>query len=78
MAKVKIDRELCKGCGLCVRSCPRRLLVISKQINSMGFNTPVVTDITKCSGCASCAIVCPDCAIEIYKYDGRKTKVAFR
>ena len=38
MAKLTIDRETCKGCGLCADVCPRHLLALSKEINSKGYS----------------------------------------
>ncbi|MDR1863021.1 MAG: 4Fe-4S binding protein, partial [Treponema sp.] len=34
--KVVIDRELCKGCYLCVRACPVKVLEEDKEPNSTG------------------------------------------
>ena len=31
MAKLTIDAERCKGCGLCVATCPKKLLQIAKD-----------------------------------------------
>jgi 2-oxoglutarate ferredoxin oxidoreductase subunit delta len=64
--KIKIDTEKCKGCGLCVKVCPKGSLAISEHSNSKGlFPVEFVGD--ECSGCAMCAIICPDAAIEVYK-----------
>ena len=30
MAQLTIQEEICKGCGLCVRACPKELLQLSK------------------------------------------------
>ena len=66
MAKVSIDREECKGCGLCVVACPKKILALSeKEINQMGYSFCKVTDIDQCIGCAMCATMCPDCVITV-------------
>ena len=66
MAKVKIDREECKGCGLCVANCPKKILELSDhEMNAMGYYFARVADLDKCIGCAMCAMMCPDCAIEV-------------
>ena len=33
-AKVNINQEFCKGCGLCVNICPKKILVIGNDFNS--------------------------------------------
>ncbi|MDI6704314.1 MAG: 4Fe-4S binding protein [bacterium] len=65
--QVIIDKERCKGCGLCINFCPLNLLVISNEINKRGFHYATVRDNNRCKGCAQCAIICPDVAIEIYR-----------
>ena len=68
MAKVTFNTDFCKGCGLCVEVCPRKILVISRdKINKKGHNPAVMTDQAKCIGCAFCATMCPDCVITVEK-----------
>ncbi len=59
--------EKCKGCGLCIRACPKSLLEMSKQTNGQGVHYPVCNDESKCIACTFCATMCPDVAIEIEK-----------
>ena len=33
MAKITFDTDACKGCGLCVQACPRKLIQLSTHIN---------------------------------------------
>jgi 2-oxoglutarate ferredoxin oxidoreductase subunit delta len=67
MAKIAINAEVCKGCSLCVKACPLRLIRISERINSKGYYPAEFLDSGgKCSGCTLCAITCPDVAIEVY------------
>lgn len=65
MAKLTIGNELCKGCGLCVLSCPKKLLRISSRSNKNGYFYVEITDESTCVGCANCAIMCPDCVIKV-------------
>ena len=41
MAKIKgtilVDKERCKGCGVCVASCPCDVLHLSAEVNSKGY-----------------------------------------
>jgi 2-oxoglutarate ferredoxin oxidoreductase subunit delta len=65
MPRVRIDKDRCKGCGLCVDNCPQKVLEMSKDINIKGYfySSPVRQH--HCIGCRICAIVCPDVAIEV-------------
>lgn len=66
MNKVTIDEILCKGCGLCVRACPKHLLALSQtRLNKKGYYPAEMTDPESCIGCAACARTCPDAAITI-------------
>lgn len=68
--KVIINSEECKGCGLCVTACPKKILEISKNsINSKGYFTARIIDQDKCITCAFCRTICPDVAITVIKED---------
>ena len=68
MARIHIDESVCKGCGLCVAACPRKIIVLEEhRLNSKGYNPACVIDMDKCIGCAMCALTCPDVAIEVEK-----------
>ena len=68
MAKVTFNIELCKGCGLCVGACPKKIVKLdSDKINAKGYHPATVTDSEKCIGCAFCATMCPDCVITVEK-----------
>ena len=68
MVKVIINEVLCKGCGLCVKACPKQILALSKaKLNVKGYHPSEVVDQDACIGCASCARTCPDVAIRIEK-----------
>lgn len=67
MVKLIVNDEVCKGCGLCVRACPKKIVALSQRINSKGYHPAEVTDIDACIACAACAGTCPDYAIEIEK-----------
>jgi 2-oxoglutarate ferredoxin oxidoreductase subunit delta len=63
--KLRIDRERCKGCGLCVAFCPREVLAMSRALNKRGNHVVDVAGESLCTGCRNCARVCPDVAIAI-------------
>ena len=64
--RVTIYSDQCKSCRLCVPACPVEIIgVDAETINVLGFNPVMVTEPEKCTGCATCAIVCPDIAIRV-------------
>ena len=66
MAKLLIQTENCKGCGLCIDACPKKILSLdSMAINQKGHTPARMTDESRCTGCGACAIMCPDCVITI-------------
>lgn len=68
MVKLTINELVCKGCGLCVRACPKGVLALSKtKLNAKGYHPAEVAAAEACIGCASCARTCPDVAIRIEK-----------
>ena len=66
MPKIEISTNVCKGCGLCVRICPKNVIIISKGLNDKSYH-PAEYLGEGCIGCKSCALTCPDSAIEVYK-----------
>ncbi len=65
---VKIDRDRCKGCDLCVNACPVDVLSLQpKEVNDRGYHYAYMHNQEACIGCASCAMVCPDGCIEVYR-----------
>jgi len=65
--KVVINRELCKGCYLCIRSCPVKVLEKDAAINSTGTYPAKPVGSEKCIACGNCYEVCPDVCIEVYE-----------
>jgi len=49
----------CKGCGICVKFCPKSVL----EIRSFKVN---VAHIENCIECMQCELRCPDFAIEVH------------
>ena len=66
MAKVTFKTDICKCCGLCVEACPKHILGISQtKINKKGHYPAEMLEPDACIGCASCAMMCPDCVITV-------------
>ena len=64
---VHILADTCKGCGYCIKFCPKQVLEIGTVRNKKGSFYPYVTDESKCISCGICSTMCPDAAIEIYE-----------
>lgn len=67
MALIAVDKELCKGCELCVHFCPKKVIVMADGFNSRGCRFSCFIDSGECTGCALCAKICPDVAIEVWR-----------
>jgi 2-oxoglutarate ferredoxin oxidoreductase subunit delta len=65
--KIVINQEACKGCELCISFCPLKLISLSDKINASGYIPARYEDKGECTACASCALVCPEVAIEVYR-----------
>ena len=62
---MSIDSKRCKGCGLCASVCPKHVLSLSDEVNSMGYFPVHRANPEECNYCALCCMMCPDVAIEI-------------
>lgn len=65
---ITVDRELCKGCGICITVCPVKILGFDEEnVNSKGYHPMQCLEPEKCIACASCGIMCPDAAITVVR-----------
>jgi len=65
MPRIDVDKERCKGCGLCVKACPRGVLEIGTEMNSKGYFFARRADPSGCIGCRLCCVTCPDVALAL-------------
>ncbi len=56
-----INKEWCKGCGICVHFCPKKVLELDRE-----GKVDVVRP-EDCIACELCELRCPDLAIQIRK-----------
>ncbi len=67
MARITIDKNCCKGCGICISACPKKVFVMSKSRNKYGTNLPEAKLPDACITCRLCEKLCPDGAIDVKK-----------
>jgi 2-oxoglutarate ferredoxin oxidoreductase subunit delta len=62
---IAIDR--CKGCGLCVDTCPKHVLSLdATAVNALGHHPVRLRDAAACTSCVLCARICPDAVFTVF------------
>jgi len=65
---VEFDIERCKGCELCISSCPTNCLALNtSDTNSHGLHYAYLKEEDDCIACMNCSVICPDAAITVYR-----------
>jgi NAD-dependent dihydropyrimidine dehydrogenase PreA subunit len=73
---IGINEDECKGCGLCVDSCPPKCLLLLPALNAYGVH-PAHYVGEHCTGCGICFYCCPEPgAITVYRQAPRLKAVA--
>ena len=67
IGSIVVDLEKCKGCVLCVGSCPTDVIGMTNEVNGRGYPYAYMKNPDACTGCSNCAIVCPDGVISVYR-----------
>lgn len=55
-----IDKEWCKGCGICVALCPKKVLELDEHEKAEAVRPE------DCIVCRLCEFRCPDLAVEVH------------
>ena len=58
---IDINKEWCKGCGICVSFCPENVLGLDENEKAIVINPE------KCVVCNLCELRCPDMAIAVIR-----------
>lgn len=61
--RVKLIKELCKGCGYCIEFCPKKVFEESEEITEKGVKPPRIVHPDRCNLCGLCTRLCPDFAL---------------
>ncbi|MCF8103892.1 MAG: 4Fe-4S binding protein [Desulfohalobiaceae bacterium] len=59
LKEIRVNREWCKGCGICVHFCPKDVLELDQDDKSSVIRPD------DCIVCGFCERLCPDLAISV-------------
>ncbi len=63
LKELKINRDWCKGCGICVIFCPKKVLELDAGDKAVAVRPE------DCICCCLCELRCPDLAIEVVEQE---------
>ena len=59
LKEMLINRDWCKGCGICIYFCPKQVLEMDQDAKAVSARPD------DCIACQMCELRCPDLAIEM-------------
>ena len=62
---IHLAKERCKGCGFCIKFCPKNVLAESDEVNQKGYHLVDTVNASECVACGLCEMICPDFAITV-------------
>lgn len=62
---LRVNQEYCKGCGLCVGTCPKRVLGMAEGLNTLGYHPVEIVNPEECTACGICYLMCPDLVFQV-------------
>ncbi|MCQ2977801.1 MAG: ferredoxin family protein [archaeon] len=62
-----VDSNLCKGCDICIITCPKDVYAKSEKVNKKNVYVPYASNEDNCTYCGLCELSCPDQAIYVEK-----------
>ena len=71
---IRIEKDWCKGCDICIIRCPVEALEKSTELNKRGVYPPKMKEENECNFCRLCELLCPDFAITITQEEGEEIK----
>jgi 2-oxoglutarate ferredoxin oxidoreductase subunit delta len=73
---IEVNQLFCKGCEICISSCPQDVLALdTEHLTPKGYH-PVYLKAEGCTGCSICALVCPEAALTVYREAAKRATVA--
>jgi 2-oxoglutarate ferredoxin oxidoreductase subunit delta len=71
---IVVNDKYCKACELCISACPQNVIALDEDTMTARGYHPARLVRDGCTGCAICAIVCPDAAITVYRESPQAVK----